>query len=181
MNIITDMQILSAWSACIHCRKSRPFTNSWILTLVSCVLVVQCSAQVEVDAVEMTVSGLRDTDIYRCEIEILFPPPYIRLRGNVTLIHVLGKTSSWHACACKDLGLLFWVQLLQPLRPCVVFTENSECSEQQAHMQIADSYEERDDEGKDKIAQVNVPVGILVILILLALFVIICFQVRLNK
>lgn len=143
-------------------------------------LGVQCSAQVEVDAVEMTVSGLSDTDIYRCEIEILFPPPYIRFRGNVTLIHVLGKTSSWHASACKGLGLPFWVQLLQPFCPCAVFTENSECSEQQAHMQIAGSYEEGDDERKDMIAQINVPVGILVILILLVLFVIICFQVRLK-
>lgn len=80
-------------------------------------LGVQCSAQVEVDTVEMTVSGLRDTDIYHCDIEILFPPPYSRISGNVTLIHILGKASSWHACACKGLGLPFWVQLLQPLQP----------------------------------------------------------------
>lgn len=163
---------------CVHERKS--FTNSWILTLVSCVLGAQCSAQVEVDTVEMTVSGLRDTDIYRCEVEILFPPPYTSISGNISLIHVLGKASSWHACACKGLGLPFWVQLLQPHRPCAVFTENLESSEQPAHMQIADSYEEREDEERDKTAQVNVPIGILVILILLALFVIICFQVRLK-
>lgn len=45
-------------------------------------------------AVEVTVSGLKstDTDLYRCEIEVFYPPPYLRLTGNGTLIHVLGET-----------------------------------------------------------------------------------------
>ena len=45
-------------------------------------------------AVEVTVSGLRatDTDMYRCVIEVFYPPPYLRLTGNGTLIHVLGET-----------------------------------------------------------------------------------------
>lgn len=55
---------------------------------------VQCTAQVTEGAVEVTVSGLKatDTDIYRCDIEIFYPPPYLRLTGNGTLIHVLGET-----------------------------------------------------------------------------------------
>ncbi|XP_034417657.1 cytotoxic T-lymphocyte protein 4-like [Cyclopterus lumpus] len=56
---------------------------------------VQCSAQMTEGAVEVTVTGLRaaDTDLYRCDIEIFFPPPYRRLTGNGTLVHVLGGTA----------------------------------------------------------------------------------------
>ncbi|XP_071757545.1 cytotoxic T-lymphocyte protein 4 [Centroberyx gerrardi] len=52
---------------------------------------VQCHARLTGGAVELTVSGLkpRDTDIYRCVIEVLYPPPYLRLTGNGTLIHVM--------------------------------------------------------------------------------------------
>ncbi|XP_041662200.1 cytotoxic T-lymphocyte protein 4 [Cheilinus undulatus] len=52
---------------------------------------VQCSAQLGEGAVEVTVSGLKasDTDLYRCHIEVLFPPPYQRFTGNGTLVHVL--------------------------------------------------------------------------------------------
>nr|XP_019961048.1 PREDICTED: T-cell-specific surface glycoprotein CD28-like [Paralichthys olivaceus] len=51
---------------------------------------VQCSAEVTGGVVQVTVSGLKapDTDLYRCEVEILYPPPYLRLTGNGTLIHV---------------------------------------------------------------------------------------------
>uniref|UniRef100_A0A8C2XAV0 Immunoglobulin V-set domain-containing protein n=1 Tax=Cyclopterus lumpus TaxID=8103 RepID=A0A8C2XAV0_CYCLU len=56
---------------------------------------VSCSAQMTEGAVEVTVTGLRaaDTDLYRCDIEIFFPPPYLRLTGNGTLVHVLGGTA----------------------------------------------------------------------------------------
>uniref|UniRef100_A0A8C2XB00 Immunoglobulin V-set domain-containing protein n=1 Tax=Cyclopterus lumpus TaxID=8103 RepID=A0A8C2XB00_CYCLU len=56
---------------------------------------VSCSAQMTEGAVEVTVTGLRaaDTDSYRCDIEIFFPPPYRRLTGNGTLVHVLGGTA----------------------------------------------------------------------------------------
>ncbi|KAK2840247.1 hypothetical protein Q5P01_013987 [Channa striata] len=52
---------------------------------------VQCFTRVREGALEVTVSGLKaaDTDIYRCEIEIFYPPPYLRLIGNGTLLHVL--------------------------------------------------------------------------------------------
>ncbi|KAM6978561.1 cytotoxic T-lymphocyte protein 4 [Tautogolabrus adspersus] len=55
---------------------------------------VQCSAQLAEGAVELTVSGLQatDTDLYRCQIEVFFPPPYLRLKGNGTLVHVLGSS-----------------------------------------------------------------------------------------
>uniref|UniRef100_A0A672PZP6 Uncharacterized protein n=1 Tax=Sinocyclocheilus grahami TaxID=75366 RepID=A0A672PZP6_SINGR len=32
-----------------------------------------------------------DTDLYRCEIEILFPPPYLRTVGNGTIVYIQGK------------------------------------------------------------------------------------------
>ncbi|KAM9850712.1 T-cell-specific surface glycoprotein CD28 homolog [Aulostomus maculatus] len=50
----------------------------------------QCYAQVRDSALEVTVTGLRpeDTDIYRCDIEVFYPPPYLRLTGNGTLVHV---------------------------------------------------------------------------------------------
>ncbi|XP_054871523.1 uncharacterized protein LOC129350080 [Amphiprion ocellaris] len=52
---------------------------------------VQCSAQATDGAVTVSVSGLKatDTDLYRCEIQIFYPPPYLRFTGNGTLIHVL--------------------------------------------------------------------------------------------
>ncbi|XP_044073823.1 cytotoxic T-lymphocyte protein 4 [Siniperca chuatsi] len=55
---------------------------------------VQCSAQMREGAVEVTVSGLKatDTDMYRCQIEVFYPPPYLRLVGNGTLIHVLDSS-----------------------------------------------------------------------------------------
>ncbi|XP_076602360.1 cytotoxic T-lymphocyte protein 4 [Chaetodon auriga] len=55
---------------------------------------VQCSAEMRGGAVELTVSGLKatDTDMYRCEIEIFYPPPFLRLTGNGTLIHVLDSS-----------------------------------------------------------------------------------------
>nr|XP_040056581.1 cytotoxic T-lymphocyte protein 4 [Gasterosteus aculeatus aculeatus] len=55
---------------------------------------VQCSARVTGGAVEVTLSGLKaaDTDLYRCEIEVFYPPPYLRLTGNGTLLHVLGSS-----------------------------------------------------------------------------------------
>ncbi|KAM7406964.1 hypothetical protein PAMA_002933 [Pampus argenteus] len=55
---------------------------------------VLCYAQMREGAVEVTVSGLKatDTDIYHCVIEVFYPPPYLRITGNGTLIHVLALT-----------------------------------------------------------------------------------------
>uniref|UniRef100_A0A3Q4M2L8 Immunoglobulin V-set domain-containing protein n=1 Tax=Neolamprologus brichardi TaxID=32507 RepID=A0A3Q4M2L8_NEOBR len=45
---------------------------------------------------QVTLSGLNvtDTDMYRCEIQIVYPPPFLRLIGNGTLIHVLGEATA---------------------------------------------------------------------------------------
>ncbi|KAI3356000.1 hypothetical protein L3Q82_017272 [Scortum barcoo] len=55
---------------------------------------VQCSTLVGEGAMEVTVSGLKatDTDFYRCQLEVFFPPPYLRFTGNGTLIHVLDSS-----------------------------------------------------------------------------------------
>ncbi|XP_017276605.1 cytotoxic T-lymphocyte protein 4 [Kryptolebias marmoratus] len=55
---------------------------------------VQCEAQAVDGAVKVTVFGLRatDTDIYRCEIQVFYPPPYLQLTGNGTLIHVVDSS-----------------------------------------------------------------------------------------
>ncbi|XP_069580958.1 uncharacterized protein cd28 isoform X2 [Brachyistius frenatus] len=56
----------------------------------------ECSAQARGGTVEVTMSGLRatDTDVYRCEIQVLYPPPYLLLTGSSTLVHVLDTDSS---------------------------------------------------------------------------------------
>ncbi|KAM6934104.1 cytotoxic T-lymphocyte protein 4 [Xenentodon cancila] len=57
---------------------------------------VQCSAQARGGAVEVTVTGLKatDTDIYRCDIQVFYPPPFLNYTGNGTLIHVAGEVSA---------------------------------------------------------------------------------------
>ncbi|KAM4560972.1 cytotoxic T-lymphocyte protein 4 [Fundulus diaphanus] len=52
---------------------------------------VKCAVQIKGGAVEVALSGLKatHTDIYRCGIQILYPPPYQQLTGNGTLLHVL--------------------------------------------------------------------------------------------
>ncbi|KAG7219696.1 hypothetical protein INR49_018900 [Caranx melampygus] len=52
---------------------------------------MQCSVELREGALVVTVSGLKatDTDIYRCGIELLYPPPYLQVTGNGTLIHVI--------------------------------------------------------------------------------------------
>lgn len=54
---------------------------------------VACAAQLTQARVGLTVSGLRgnDTDLYRCVFEILYPPPYLRVTGNGTLVHVIDQ------------------------------------------------------------------------------------------
>ncbi|XP_026074834.1 T-cell-specific surface glycoprotein CD28 [Carassius auratus] len=49
-----------------------------------------CSGKISSKRVDMMISGLRgnDTDIYRCEIEIIFPPPYLRKIGNGTIVYI---------------------------------------------------------------------------------------------
>ncbi|XP_072541181.1 T-cell-specific surface glycoprotein CD28 [Salminus brasiliensis] len=51
---------------------------------------VNCSGSVSKDRVELTVFGLKgvDTDLYRCRVEIIFPPPYLSKYGNGTLVYI---------------------------------------------------------------------------------------------
>lgn len=54
---------------------------------------VFCRGNVSKGQVDLTIFGLRgkDTDIYRCKIDFLFPPPYVGKFGNGTLVYVQGK------------------------------------------------------------------------------------------
>ncbi|XP_051565676.1 cytotoxic T-lymphocyte protein 4-like [Myxocyprinus asiaticus] len=51
---------------------------------------VHCKGNISSGTVEIIISGLKgeDTDIYRCEIEILYPPPYLRRVGNGTVVYI---------------------------------------------------------------------------------------------
>uniref|UniRef100_A0AAZ1XQX1 Immunoglobulin V-set domain-containing protein n=1 Tax=Oreochromis aureus TaxID=47969 RepID=A0AAZ1XQX1_OREAU len=62
------------------------------------------------EASYVTLSGLNvtDTDMYRCEIWIFYPPLYLELIGNGTLIHVLGEAT---ALACLSTELKFLVHI----------------------------------------------------------------------
>uniref|UniRef100_A0A3B3UEH1 Uncharacterized protein n=1 Tax=Poecilia latipinna TaxID=48699 RepID=A0A3B3UEH1_9TELE len=53
----------------------------------------RCAVQMKDGAVVVTLSGLKatHTDIYRCAIQVFYPPPYQQLTGNGTLLHVLGR------------------------------------------------------------------------------------------
>lgn len=53
---------------------------------------VNCRGNISSGRVDMIISGLRgeDTDFYRCEIEILFPPPYLKGVGNGTVVYIQG-------------------------------------------------------------------------------------------
>ncbi|MEQ2277508.1 hypothetical protein XENORESO_003724, partial [Xenotaenia resolanae] len=52
---------------------------------------VKCAVQIKDGTVAVALSRLKatDTDIYRCQIQIFYPPPYLQLTGNGTLLHVL--------------------------------------------------------------------------------------------
>ncbi|XP_047457748.1 cytotoxic T-lymphocyte protein 4 [Mugil cephalus] len=110
---------------------------------------VQCSAQVRDGAVEVTMCGLKsiDTDLYRCKIQVFYPPPYLWLTGNGTLLHVLDTPE------------------------CPV-----EGAQKQISLQGEEEQEAEDDEDGEKVEQVSVTVVILVILIVCVLVAVIYFQ-----
>lgn len=135
-------------------------------------LALQCTAQVNVDVLEVIMSGLAaaDTDVYRCVTEILFPPPYVRFRANATLVHVIGKNvtiCSFERVPPPPPSSIIRAPLLSP-------TEKSECFVEPPHMQMAQS----DDQEKEKTPAISAPVGILAVLVLLVLLTIIFLQVR---
>lgn len=138
--------------------------------MVSCTFQVECTAETTHDTVEVTLSGLNvtDTDMYRCEIQIFYPPPYLRLIGNGTLIHVLGEATAQPCLSTKLKSLV--------LRFLSASTDGSSCPVQEAQRQSHHQGEEEGDE--DSTAPVSVPVVVLVIAIICVLIIIIYFQVR---
>uniref|UniRef100_W5MWG9 Cytotoxic T-lymphocyte associated protein 4 n=1 Tax=Lepisosteus oculatus TaxID=7918 RepID=W5MWG9_LEPOC len=55
---------------------------------------VVCRGDASKDGVDLTVSGLQgaDTDLYRCSLEIMYPPPYRQRYGNGTIIYIPEET-----------------------------------------------------------------------------------------
>ncbi|KAF4087101.1 hypothetical protein AMELA_G00091820 [Ameiurus melas] len=51
---------------------------------------VYCRGNVSRGKVDLTIFGLKgeDTDLYRCQIDVMFPPPYISKFGNGTLVRI---------------------------------------------------------------------------------------------
>ncbi|KAI7809011.1 putative cytotoxic T-lymphocyte protein 4-like, partial [Triplophysa rosa] len=51
---------------------------------------VHCRGNISSGRVDMVIYGLKgeDTDIYRCEVEILYPPPYLSKVGNGTVVYI---------------------------------------------------------------------------------------------
>uniref|UniRef100_A0A4W5KZK3 Immunoglobulin V-set domain-containing protein n=1 Tax=Hucho hucho TaxID=62062 RepID=A0A4W5KZK3_9TELE len=66
------------------------FTHNQTFFQVEGVREVRCRGQLGPGRVNLTVSGLRgnDTDLYRCGIEVMYPPPYLRTFGNGTLLYI---------------------------------------------------------------------------------------------
>ncbi|KAG9349019.1 hypothetical protein JZ751_029337 [Albula glossodonta] len=55
---------------------------------------IQCRGELSPGAVDLIISGLtgNDTDLYRCRIEVLYPPPYLMKIGNGTIVYIPEKT-----------------------------------------------------------------------------------------
>uniref|UniRef100_A0AAY5ENB2 Immunoglobulin domain-containing protein n=1 Tax=Electrophorus electricus TaxID=8005 RepID=A0AAY5ENB2_ELEEL len=51
---------------------------------------VYCRGNVSKGTVDLTIYGLtgEDTDLYRCQVEFFYPPPYISIIGNGTLVYI---------------------------------------------------------------------------------------------
>ena len=54
---------------------------------------VNCQASMSEDGLSVSLSGLKgdDTDMYRCVVEVIYPPPYMKRVGNGTLVYVPGE------------------------------------------------------------------------------------------
>ncbi|XP_031434391.1 cytotoxic T-lymphocyte protein 4 isoform X2 [Clupea harengus] len=52
-----------------------------------------CQASMSEDGLSVSLSGLKgdDTDMYRCVVEVIYPPPYMKRVGNGTLVYVPGE------------------------------------------------------------------------------------------
>ncbi|KAJ8255186.1 hypothetical protein GJAV_G00202000 [Gymnothorax javanicus] len=76
-------------------RKERVCTHSFNTTLSDLRNdgPILCRGELSPGGVDLIISGLKgeDTDIYHCQIEILYPPPYLIKFGNGTLIYIPEK------------------------------------------------------------------------------------------
>ncbi|XP_066543591.1 cytotoxic T-lymphocyte protein 4 [Amia ocellicauda] len=90
----------------ILCASSFYLPNSTFQTKGS----VVCQGEASRDGVELTVSGLlgSDTDLYRCSLEIMYPPPYRRRFGNGTIIYIPEKTEC-PAAVRQEIGNILYV------------------------------------------------------------------------
>lgn len=126
-------------------------------------------------------TGLKatDTDMYRCEIEIFYPPPFLRLTGNGTLIHVLGEMSTLHVdpLSSQFTRVSVLLSVLLSLHSFPLSTESSDCPVQAAHRQTARQGDEEEDDDVDEMSNVSVPVGVLMFLVMFVLVIITAFQV----
>lgn len=52
-----------------------------------------CQVTLTESGISVSVEGLRgeDTDLYRCLVKVIYPPPYLKWYGNGTLVHILGE------------------------------------------------------------------------------------------
>ncbi|KAG9271562.1 T-cell-specific surface glycoprotein CD28-like [Astyanax mexicanus] len=75
---------------------------------------VHCRANVSNGRVDLTIFGLKgeDTDIYRCRVDIIFPPPYLRQFGNGTLVFPILPSISLSKNTLKYRDII-----LEPYRP----------------------------------------------------------------
>lgn len=138
------------------------------------------------DVLEVTLSGLAatDTDVYRCVTEVLLPPPYVQYTANATLVHVIGKNCTIFA-ACNTYNIRMMLRMCAPCSSQSVMrgssfshTEKSECPLEAPLRQVAQSHDQEQNQERVETQAVNLPVGILVVLVILVLLAIIFLQVR---
>lgn len=93
---------------------------------------VYCRGNVNMGRVNLTIFGLRgeDTDLYRCRVEAIFPPPYISQFGNGTMVRP-GKRCSWtwhsfflylHHSSLMFAHLFTYLQCISAKRPYLIST-----------------------------------------------------------
>ncbi|XP_018621629.1 T-cell-specific surface glycoprotein CD28-like [Scleropages formosus] len=85
---------------------------------------IRCKAEHSLAGVDLVVSGLRglDTDLYRCTLEVLYPPPYRIGTGNGTLFHIPEKTACPKPAPQKQDSSESISQLLPVLVPAVIIS-----------------------------------------------------------
>ncbi|XP_063068967.1 T-cell-specific surface glycoprotein CD28-like [Engraulis encrasicolus] len=113
----------------------------------------------------VTVSGLKggDTDIYRCQVEVFYPPPYRKRTGNGTLVYVPEKP----VCSLPKIQLLVGRRAPQ----------NRQLEPENPTPEPTPTRAER----QDRVLQwVQVPLPLLLVLLVLTVFAVIYQIARLT-